>query len=213
MVKRILSLVLVACVIGLVGTMAYGAEKGDKATLTRRLGAGGYGTVAIQDTGGFDTGWGGGGYLKYMPLDYLALETSYDVQSWDYSSSVSGTTGTLTGDIIVMPWSFTALLTYPFLEGKLYPYAGGGLTILFNSGDVTGTLSPGGAAKIEWDNAIGGHVSGGFDWAITENLVLNFDVKYTWADPDASTSVQTGTLSWSGDFDNLTMRTGLAYYF
>lgn len=214
MIKKVFGFVMIVCIAGVMNNIAYAQER--KSSLTNKIGIGGYGNIAFQRIGNFDTGFGGGAYIKYMPIDYAAIEASYDIQVWDFSTDVDGATGTLEGDFLVMPMSFTGLLTYPLLEGKLYPYAGAGVDVLFIGGDATGTLSPGGDSKVEYDNAFGVHVSSGIDYVLTENLVFNFDVKYTWCEPDVSTSTsQAGTSLTIGDdlFDNLALRVGLSYYF
>lgn len=209
--KGIIGLAVLSCVIGAFNAPIYAEGENP---LKNKVGLGGYGNMAIQRLSNFDTGFGGGGYLRYMPLEYVSLETSFDAQVWDFSTTVGGTTGTLSGDFIVMPLSFTAAFTYPTMKGKMYPYIGGGIDYAFIEGDATGTLSPGGNAKITYDNAFGGHISGGFDWMLTKNVAFNLDMKYTWLSPDVSTSVDTGTLTVTDDeFDNLAIRIGVAYYF
>ncbi|MBI4335061.1 MAG: outer membrane beta-barrel protein [Candidatus Omnitrophica bacterium] len=209
--KGIVGLVAVSFIVFALSVRAYAEGENP---LKNRVGLGGYGNMAAQRLSNFDTGFGGGGYLRYMPLDYIALESSFDAQVWDFSTSVSGASGTISGDFTVMPLSFTAAFAYPTMEGKLYYYAGGGIDYVFIDGSAKGTLSPGGAATVEYDNTFGGHISGGIDWLFANNWALNFDMKYTWISPDVSTTVQTGTLTVTDDeFDNLAMRIGVAYYF
>ena len=214
MIKKIIALVTVLSIISIAGAAAYAEEV--NSPLTNKLGVGAYGNFIFQRMGEFDTGFGGGMYAKYMLMDYLAVEGSYDVQAWGFEADIDNAAGTLEGTFLVMPLSFTAMLTYPVSEGKLYPYAGMGVDVVFISGDASGTLTPGGDSSVEYGNAFGVHVSSGFDWLIAENTVFNLDVKYTWAEPDASTSTSdAGTsLSVSQDlFDNFAIRLGLAYYF
>jgi outer membrane protein W len=211
--KKLFSFVLVVCAVLLISSVAYCQEE---SLLLKRLGVGVYGVYTEQKVDNYDSCFAPGGYIRYMPMDNLAFETSFDVQSWDFDTVVSGATGNLTGDFTVMPLSLTALLTYPLYEGKFHPYVGGGLDILFIDNDVSGTLTPGGVSTVEYDTGVGGHVSTGADWMLNENFVLNLDMKYTWCSPDVSTTTSEAgtTLNVSDDpFDNLALRMGLAYYF
>jgi len=211
--KKIFGLVLAVCIMTAISTVYAQASE---ATLTKRLGVGGYGVGSFQKLSNFDTAYGAGAYLKYMPTDYIGLEASYDVQKWNFNSDVSGTTGSLNGNFLVTPLSFTAVLTCPMAKARFYPYIGGGADYIFINDEVSGKFTPGGNAKIKYNDTFGGHVSLGFDYALNQdkNWVLNFDAKYTWANPSAEASVEQGVLIVNDDtFDNLAMRMGLAYYF
>lgn len=180
-----------------------------------KLEAGAYGILVIPEKGNFDTAGGGGGYLRYYITENIAIEGAAEYAQWDFSTDVSGASGTLTGDLDVIPIMGTLLYCFPAAyHYNITSYIGGGITGMFIDGDATGTLTPGGTGKISFDDAIGGHICGGIDWKMTENIFFNLDAKYTWAVSETSESVDTGTLTFDDmDMYNATIRGGLSYKF
>src|SRR4030042_4579805 len=77
---------------------------------------GGYGLIMAPQKGNFDTAGGGGGYLRYFFTENIALESALEYAQWDFSTSGTGATGTLTGDLDVLPLLGT--LQYHFNTGS-----------------------------------------------------------------------------------------------
>ena len=207
--KFFLSVVIISIVCLFSGSMAYCESLADSVE------GGLYGLLTVPSKDNFDTTGGGGGYLRYYVTENIAVEAAMEYSQWDFSTTVSGATGTLSGDLDVIPLMGT--LQYHYLvNDNLHAYVGGGISGFIIDGSATGTLSVGGGSKIDFDNAIGGHLSGGLNWNATENLLLNVDLKYTWVTSETTESTSTaGTALVYEDMDltNLGLRGGLSYKF
>jgi len=198
--------VSIVCFTGL----SYAQESG---SLTGKYDIGGYGTVVVPSEENFNITAGGGGYLRYYVTENVVIEGAAEYSQWDFGTTPANVDGDIEGDLDVLPLMATLLYYYPASQ-QLNIYAGGGFTGILIDGEATGTLSPGGTGTIEFDNAIGGHVCGGFDYMVADSIFLNLDAKYTWATSDTSETVTTGSLSFPDmDMDNLTTRGGLSYRF
>lgn len=180
-----------------------------------KLSAGVYAMVVAPEKGNFDTTGGGGAYVDYRLTENLVLEGAVEYAQWDFSVDATGAaTGTLTGDLDVIPLIGT--LQYRFDTSESFiPYVGAGITAMLIDGDASGTLSNGASATISLDDAIGGHICGGFDYKVQENLLVNLDLKYTWAVSDTTESATAGTTVTFDDMDmhNATARIGIKYLF
>lgn len=175
--------------------------------------AGAYGTLVVPEKGNFDTTGGGGGYLRYYLTENIALEGAGEYAQWDFTTDVVGASGQITGDLDVIPIMATLLYAID-CNYNLNIYIGGGFTAMIIDGDATGTLTPGGNAKIEFDEALGGHVCAGLDWKMTDQVLFNIDAKYTWATSETSETVDTGTLTFDDiEMNNFTLRGGISYKF
>jgi outer membrane protein len=208
---RGLSVFIIGVAIIAVAGLAY--AEGEAAAKENKVQLGAYGMLVVPQKGNFDTTGGGGGYLRYFFTDNIAIEGAVEYAQWDFKTDVGGATGQLKGDLDIIP--IMATLQYHFGNfGNYSTYVGGGFTGMVIDGEAKGTLDPGGNGKITFDDAIGGHICGGLDWKLSDNILFNLDAKYTWARSKTSESVDSGTLTFDDmDMYNFTLRGGITYKF
>ena len=207
MAKRISVILVLLIGLAMISTDAYCRDLDDK------LEAGAYGILVVPAKDNFDTTGGGGGYLRYYVTDNIAIEGAAEYAQWDFAADTAGATGQLTGTLDVIPIMGTILYAAE-VGHSVRGYIGGGVTGMLVNGSATGTLTPGGTGKIEFDDGIGGHICAGLDWQATKNIILNLDGKYTWLTSDTVETVDSGTLTFEDmDMDNFTLRGGATYKF
>jgi outer membrane protein len=90
------------------------------------------------------------------------------------------------GSTRILPINVTG--QYHFIpDGKIRPYVGAGLNYTrFSDVDVLG-----GAVDLD-KNSFGPVVQAGVDWAVTDRVMVNFDVKKVWISTDASGAASGG---------------------
>ena len=114
-----------------------------------------------------DAGFIGGGGVIYGITDNLAAEI--DVTHAEFSAErVSGRDE---GDFEVVNVSLGGQYRFLLPQSKFVPYGGGGLDIL-----LADHKRPSGT-KAHVDTGVGVHFSGGVDYFVTRQLVLNAEVK------------------------------------
>jgi outer membrane protein len=112
------------------------------------------------------------------------------------------------GDTWLLPP--TLLLQYHFDTGTRFkPYAGVGVNYTVFFGNHDGPNYNG----LKLDNNWGFALQGGFDYKLTGNWFLNFDVKKIWLSTDASTNLATTHVTTHVDIDPLIVGAGIGYHF
>jgi len=110
--------------------------------------------------------------------------------------------GARIGDTQILPINVTA--QYHFMpNGKIRPYVGAGLNYTrFSDVNILG-----GAVDLDSDS-FGPVVQAGLDWALTDQWMVNFDVKKIWISTDAS-----GAASGGVDVDPWVYGVGVGFKF
>ena len=90
----------------------------------------------------------------------------------------------LLGDATLLPL-LGIVEVRPNGEREVQPYAKAGIGVTFVDFDNSALLKAFGAPGIDVDDAFTVEVGGGIDVAISENVALNFEATYSWAESDA----------------------------
>lgn len=117
--------------------------------------------------------------VSYFLTDNIATELIAATTNHHISAG-----GTDVGDVQLLPPTLT--LQYHFMPDRRFsPYVGAGVnyTFFFNEESATSAL----VDHLEVDNAWGGAVQVGIDYAVSGNWGLNLDAKHLWLRPDVKT--------------------------
>lgn len=139
-------------------------------------------------------------FTKNIAAELILATAPHDVE-WDL---VAGGDLDL-GEVWLLPPTLT--LQYHFNpEGKIRPYAGAGInyTIFYNVDD-------GDADDIRYDDGFGYALQAGVDYMLTDNWLVNFDVKKLWLDTDVEVDVLGTTVDADVDIDPWIVGIGFGY--
>ncbi|MES1940402.1 OmpW family outer membrane protein [Salinisphaera sp. T5B8] len=152
--------------------------------------------------------------IAYLISDNLAVEL-LGASPFKHDLTLSGGAldGTPLGDIKHLPP--TVSLQYRFNnESAFTPYVGLGLNYtFFFSEDVSDEAQAIGVEKIELDDSFGPAAQVGVDYALTDNWLINADVRYLQIDTTAKVSTATGTTHVDVDIDPWVYTLALGYQF
>jgi len=145
--------------------------------------------------------------LSYFFNDNFAAElilgtTTHSVQV----HNASGSNHDL-GNVTLLPPTLMAQYHHTF--DKFKPYVGAGLnyTMFFNQGT-------GAHKSIDYTNSLGYGAQVGFDYALSENVYFNFDVKKLWLSTDVTVKTYAGaTVKADVDINPLLVGFGVGYRF
>lgn len=140
--------------------------------------------------------------LTYFFTDHIAAELIAATAQHEVDAGSSNL-----GEAWILPPTLT--LQYHFTpEKKFSPYVGVGLNYSMFYGEHDGT----GFNNLEIDNALGYAAQAGFDYWISDNWGVNFDVKYV--DLDVDVHVNNGALNaYDVDLDPWIVGVGMSYRF
>lgn len=135
-------------------------------------------------------------FTPNIAANLVAIFTTHEAKS----SACGGSCGSfdLLPPILTAQWHFIP-------DGKIRPYASAGLNFNFIS-DETGTLD---AIDTDIDNEVGYVLGAGVDYALTDTLALNFDVKYIFLEVNVDTDLGNDSF----DIDPWVIGGGIAYRF
>ncbi|WP_236024754.1 OmpW/AlkL family protein [Arenibaculum pallidiluteum] len=140
--------------------------------------------------------------FTYFVTDNIALELIAGTSKHSVSVDPSGAS---LGSVRLLPPTLTA--QYHFLPKSTFsPYVGAGLnyTIFFDE-------ESGVADSISYENGFGVALQAGVDIFLTDNILLNVDVKKLWLDTDVS--VSNGALRSKVDLNPWLVGVGVGYKF
>ncbi len=149
----------------------------------------------------FENGVGAEINVTYRFLKYLALEGAVGYTEFDIKNE---TLGVRWARMEALPISLTLQFRWVSKKPKelkwIIPYAslGGGYYLLDleeKSELINFWLSRGVAIDLEIDDALFLNAGGGVEIFLTENIALNFDARYIWADVDMDETRTTGLAS------------------
>jgi len=204
-----------AALLFLVGQVVWAQE------LEGRLGLGvglGYSDIAHDDTFLGSTEADGSLFFQanitYFIVNWFSLEFSAGYSKYDLDLDQSGNFVEW-GDLEQIPLLLTARF-YWWNEIPLVGlYLGGGFGYYFNGFDVSDsyrTTYPG--VLVDFDDTLGFHIVGGFEYFFNKDFAINVDLKYTLSKADFSVS-RPGSPSLSSDVDLNAFYgcIGVRYYF
>ena len=111
------------------------------------------------------------------------------------------------GRVSLLPPTLTAQY-HPLPASRISPYVGVGINYtIFYNGDAAG----GAVQSVSYDNGFGWALQAGVDFAVTDRLSVNFDVKKLWLDTTAR--LNGGAITAKVDIDPWIVGFGLGYRF
>jgi outer membrane protein len=144
-----------------------------------------------------DSGFIGGGGLIFGIDDHIAAEL--EVTRTNFGSD--------TGDFGVTDFSLGGQYRFALQQRQLVPYLGVGVDILVSDYDENGGF------RSDVDTTVGGHISGGIDFFLQDNLALTAEAKVIIA-PDAKiTDRQSGDNAGNFDPSSFSTTIGVRYFF
>jgi outer membrane protein len=150
--------------------------------------------------------------ITLMATDHIGFELIAATTKHSLTG-MTGTTGTIgrLGSTWVLPPTLTA--QYHFLpESSVRPYVGAGLnyTIFYSEDSSSGLEAAVGATSISLDDSFGWAIQAGIDIDLSEDVFLNFDVKYIDIDTTATiTNATLGTQTIDVDLNPIVVGIGL----
>ncbi len=140
--------------------------------------------------------------LTYFFTPHIAAE----IIAGTAKHSLSHTSGASLGETWILPPTVT--LQYHFTpDHNFSPYIGAGVNYSIFYHENTA----GGFSNLNIDNAFGPALQAGFDYWISENWGVNFDVKKIWLNVDAS--LNNGAIKADVDLDPWLVGAGISYRF
>lgn len=141
----------------------------------------------------------------------LIAGTSRHSVAVDLNPGAAGLLGTTTvdaGKVSLLPPTLTATF-HPLPNSRINPYVGAGInwTLFYNEKNGPGL------ANTKYKNAFGWALQAGADIYLTDNLLLNFDVKKVWLDTKMSTYLGPTRVSTSVDINPWLVGVGIGYKF
>ncbi|MBI9075577.1 MAG: OmpW family protein [Desulfatibacillum sp.] len=214
----------VAMVVGLIGLLVFAGSAMAMDT-AGKMGVGlelGYNQISdssIPDAPGVDAEFDGsfifGATGSYFFTDFFSMEMTLDYTKTDVDANGFGRSIDM-GEVSSVPWLLTARLHYPN-ESIVSPYIGAGVGYYFNNFDPSSFLVNAAAPRaydLDMENSFGFHINGGAEVFATENVALDFDLKYTWNSADFDEVLNGVTISsGSLDMDAFTATVGVKYYY
>lgn len=189
---------------------------------------GGGGNVVVSNSNIIDTIAGGGVKTRITFQDFISIESSLDFNRFPIQNADSGTydispfSSDVKGDLFSIPFLHMVLIHTPLWNNMSF-YGGGGVGYQFNDAkgfNVNVNLGsvPVGTLKAEVEDGLIGAAGGGVDLRLSDHLLLNFDVRYQFAEFEVEqTGVVAGTrvriVEKEEHFDTVVIRTGLLYRF
>ncbi len=140
--------------------------------------------------------------LTYFFTPHIAAE----IIAGTTKHSLSHTSGASLGETWILPPTVT--LQYHFTpDNNFSPYVGAGVnySIFYHENTASGF------SDLNIDNAFGPALQAGFDYWISENWGVNFDVKKIWLNVDAS--LNNGAIKADVDLDPWLVGAGISYRF
>ncbi|HYG86060.1 MAG TPA: OmpW family outer membrane protein [Azospirillum sp.] len=124
------------------------------------------------------------------------------------ASALLGTSRVDAGKVSLLPPTLTATY-HPLPDSRINPYIGAGInwTLFYNVKNGP-TLS-----GTSYDNAFGWALQAGVDVYLTDNWLLNFDVKKIWLDTKLKTFLDTTQVSSKVDINPWIVGVGVGYKF
>lgn len=175
---------------------------------------GSYGMYVVPLKENFSRVPGGGGFVRYRFHQKFSAEIAAEFARWKFETTIGGTTGTITGNVKIIP--ITGTFRYHFWENDRWlTYLGIGPTgMLILNREASGTLTPGGAATIRFDHAVGGHATLGMALRMANHWYLSLDPKYTWIRSKTTETVAVGSFTFdNANLQNFTFPLGVIYQF
>ena len=138
--------------------------------------------------------------LTYFLTDNIALELIAAVTPHDVDGK-GAVAGVDFGKVWLLPPTLTLQYHFDSIEsvGNISPYVGAGVnyTVFFNADDWdTATID-----DVDYDSSFGGVLQVGVDVPLSENWVLNADVKKVWINSDVDVTLAGGGGTVNADVD------------
>ena len=141
----------------------------------------------------------------------LIAGTSRHSVSVDLNSTFAGALGTPSvnaGKVSLLPPTLT--VTYhPLPASRINPYVGAGVnwTLFYNEKNGPGL------SNTDYKNSFGWALQAGADIYLTDNLLLNFDVKKIWLDTTLTANIGAAVVRSKVDIDPWVVGVGIGYKF
>jgi len=139
--------------------------------------------------------------FTYFWTDHIASELILATTKHDMDTSAAGSIG----DVWLLPPTLTLQYHFNTREATFRPYVGAGLNYTFFYNE-----DPSPVASVNYKNGMGFALQAGFDYGISKNWAINFDVKKLFLNTKA---VVNGAVNADVDLDPWISGVGLSYRF
>jgi len=189
---------------------------------------GGGGNVGLSNNTVLDAIAGGTVKTRLTYRHFISLETSLDFNRFPVKDVDEGSYRSLglraeaDGDLFSVPLVPMILIHAPGWDNLTF-YALGGVGYQWNDPDkfevdVRTTAGNSGTFDVDVEDGSIGVAGGGFDVVLTNHLLLNFDVRYQFAEFDTEVQGSVGGVSFQvkekeENFDSVHLRVSLLYRF
>ncbi|MBV6632198.1 MAG: OmpW family protein [Alphaproteobacteria bacterium] len=148
--------------------------------------------------------------FSYFITDHIALELIAAVTPHDVTATNTSLGNVDLGDVLLLPPTLT--LQYHMLPEKRFsPYVGAGVNATFFIDDDVPSGGP--VNSIDYDPSVGFALQAGVDYFITDNILLNFDVKKVFINTDVDVNTALGTIGADVDIDPWIIGVGVGWKF
>lgn len=146
--------------------------------------------------------------LTYFITDNFAIEAIAAITKHDGKAKDTAAGDVDLGSVWVLPPTVT-LQYHPFPKERLSPYVGAGVNYTFFFNDDTPDDGP--VKSIHYSDSFGWALQAGIDYALTENVYLNVDVKKLFVSTKAR--INGGDIRSKVDVDPWIVGAGIGYKF
>jgi len=146
--------------------------------------------------------------LTYFITDNIAIEAIAAITKHDGKAKNTAAGDVDLGSVWVLPPTVT-LQYHPFPKERLSPYVGAGVNYTFFFNDDTPDDGP--VKSIHYSDSFGWALQAGVDYALTENVYLNIDVKRLFVSTKAR--INGGDIKSKVDVDPWIVGAGIGYKF